>query len=119
MSVIGYFGEAGVFGRGYDSSWVLIFSGPAVLFACLALFGVVALFKKPLPRWNILPILAGLWFPIRMGMGMITALLTGDWPADDTLSIADAVFITLQGVSLVALGYILKSDVPEEMVAAA
>jgi uncharacterized membrane protein YgdD (TMEM256/DUF423 family) len=120
MSVIGYFGEAGLFGRGYDSSWVLmIFAGPMMLFACLALFGVVALFKKPLPRWNILPILAGLWFPIRIGMGIITALLTGDWPADDTLSIADAVFITLQGVSLVALGYVLKSDVPEESVVAA
>jgi hypothetical protein len=124
MSVVGYIGEVtslGTFlGRAYNSQhWILIFTGPAVLFACLALFGVVALFKKPLPRWNILPILAGLWFPIRMGMGMITALLTGDWPADDTLSIADAVFITLQFASLIALGYILKSDVPEESVVAA
>jgi hypothetical protein len=83
------------------------------------LFGVIALFKKPLPRWNILPILAGLWLSIRWLPFMITTLLTDEMPADVALSIADTVFTILQGVSLIALGYILKSDVPEEMVATA
>jgi hypothetical protein len=119
ISIIGYFIEVGPFDMGYYSLWTLILIGPGLLFACLALFGVIALFKKPLPRWNILPILAGLWLSIRWLPFMITTLLTDEMPADVALSIADTVFTILQGVSLIALGYILKSDVPEEMVATA
>lgn len=118
ISTIGYFGEIGPYDAGNESLWAMIFIGPALLFACLALFGVIALFKKPLPRWNILPILAGLWLSIRWLPFMITTLLTDEMPADVALSIADTVFTILQGVSLIALGYILKSDVPEEMAAA-
>jgi hypothetical protein len=119
ISIIGYFIEVGPFDMGYYSLWTLILIGPGLLFACLALFGVIALFKKPLPRWNILPILAGLWLSIRWLPFMITTLLTDEMPADVALSIADTVFTILQGVSLIALGYVLKSDVPQEMVAAA
>jgi len=108
MSITGYFGLVGPFGSAGESIWFLIFAGPALLFVCLALFGVVALFKKPLPRWNILPILAGLWLAIRWLPLMIP-------DTDVSTIIADMIFIPLQGVSLIALGYILKSDVPEEM----
>jgi hypothetical protein len=119
ISIIGYFIEVGPFDMGYYSLWTLILIGPGLLFACLALFGVIALFKKPLPRWNILPILAGLWLSLRWLPIMITTLLTDEWPAEDALSIADMVFTTLQGVSLIALGYVLKSDVLEDRVAVA
>jgi hypothetical protein len=39
-------------------------TGHAMLLASLALFGVVALYKQPLPHGNVLPIIAGLWYPI-------------------------------------------------------
>ena len=114
ISIFGYFGEVGPIDMGYYSLWTLMFIGPCLLFACLALFGVVTLFKKPLPRWNILPILAGLWLSLRLLPLMIPALITDTWTADPPPTIADMVFIPLQIASLIALGYILKSDVPEE-----
>jgi len=106
ISIIGYFGEVGPFGRGYDSIWFLIFAGPMVLFACLALFGVIALFKKPLPRWNWLPLVAGVGFPSLY----LLAVITGS-PNPFGLLI---VVLTIQSVAWVTLGYMLKSDVPKE-----
>ncbi|HKJ39120.1 MAG TPA: hypothetical protein VJ972_10110 [Anaerolineales bacterium] len=106
----------GTFLQGVGELWVLIFIGPIVQFICLVLFGLVGLYTKPLPRWNILPILAGFWLAIRWILIMIPAL---SWSGDDSLGVADAVFIPLQIASLMALGYILKSDVPEETPATA
>lgn len=56
----------GLFGITYwpQPLGILFIIGPGVLFACLTLFGVVALFKKPLPRWNAAPLIGGLWYPI-------------------------------------------------------
>jgi len=107
ISIIGYFGEVRLFGGRYYSYWTLIFTGPEVLFTSLALFGVIALLKKPLPHWNILPFLAGLWFPI---------VLMNSEGIPDAMKI---ILFILQGIALVALGYILKSDVPEETPATA
>src|SRR5215510_251110 len=45
------------------SGWMWL-SGHAVLLVCLALFGLVALYKRPLPRGNALPLIAGIWYPI-------------------------------------------------------
>ena len=106
---------AGTLLQGMGEFWTLIFIGPSILFACLVLFGLVGLYTKPLPRWNILPIIAGFWLSIRWLSILIPPLFTGDWSSEgDTFSTADAVFIPLQIASLIALGYILKSDVPEE-----
>jgi hypothetical protein len=102
--------------QGMNEFWTLIFIGATILFICLALFGLVGLYKKPLPRWNVLPIIAGLWLTIRW-LPMIPALLNVGWPAENSPNIADAVFLTLQVAALVALGYILKSDVPEQTAA--
>jgi len=107
VSIIGYLGEVGLFSRGYEY-WFWIFVGPALLFACLALFGVAALFKKPLPRWNILPFLAGFWFPV--------VFTTNTQGIPETVGI---ILLVLQGIALAALGYVLISDVPEETPATA
>jgi hypothetical protein len=124
MSIIGYIGEVGSFGMGDDEIWVLILAGPMVLFACLALFGMAALFKKPLPRWNMVPIIAGAWYPIFILAYFIVSVRTGDWDSFEAgapewfVAVAITLLI-MQGVALVALGYILKSDVPEETLATA
>jgi hypothetical protein len=96
--------------------WFITGTGPAVLFTCLILFGVVALYKRPLPRWNILPIIAGLPYPVIVFSYIVTGWLTGDWesvPLGIPYSLI-IIFIAAQGCALAALGYILKSDVPEE-----
>ncbi len=98
------------------SIWIVAFSGHVVLLACLTLFGFVALYKKPLPRWNVVPVMAGIWYPILLLIYSNTRN-TMDW--DVPISINVAILLGIQGIALAALGYVLKSDVPEETVAPA
>jgi hypothetical protein len=105
----------GLFGAAVDPLWILIVAGPAILFTCLALFGVVALYKKPMPRWNLLPLLAGFWFPI-IFVPIIIKVFNGNWyPSTDAMLILP---LYLQGIALVILGYILISDTPDEIASA-
>jgi hypothetical protein len=93
---------------------ILFIIGPAVLHTCLALFGIVALYKRPFPRWNMVPLIAGLWYPILTFAYIVTSMNTGDWDGGSDIGILGVVFIILlimQGIALAALGYILKSDV--------
>jgi len=106
-TAIGFFGSLGLFGNP-DLGWDLIYISPSILFTCLALFGLVALYKRPLPRWNVAPILAGIWYPFAViSSGAI------NWA--ENISIL-AIILAIQCIPLAALGYILKSDVPEETV---
>jgi hypothetical protein len=122
MTFIGFFG-VGDPGQLHGLRFVvalLFIIGPSVLFACLALFGLVALYKKPLPRWNVVPVLAGAWYPILMLIYVIVSMRTGDWGSDASISImriASSILCTIQGAALAALGYILKSDAAEETAA--
>lgn len=104
----------GTFLQGVGEFWSLIFIGACIQFACLVLFGLIGIFTQPLPHWNILPIIAGLWFTVRFLNNMIAG-----FPDEGDPTILDATFIIIQSASMIALGYILKSDVPEEMVATA
>ena len=99
------------------SNWMVGFSGHAVLFACLALFGIVALYKKPLPRWNAVPVIAGIWYPILLLFYGISRN-TLDWEGSGgiPMSINAGILLGIQGVALAVLGYVLKSDVPKETV---
>ena len=94
-----------------DRYGILVYAGPAVLLAGLAVFGIVALYKKPLPRWNVVPLIAGFWYPLFIFIPMITSVKFGD----PVMSIINYVLLLIQGVALVALGYILKSNTPEEI----
>jgi len=100
---------------------LLFIIGPSVLFACLALFGLVALYKKPLPRWNAAPLFAGVWYPIIILIYVVVSMRTG-WDSDANISIlgvGSSILFPIQGIALVAMGYILKSDMPEETAAPA
>ena len=114
----------GLFGLTYSFQplGILFIIGPAVLFACLALFGVVALFKKPLLRWNVAPLIGGVWYPILVFAYIITSMNTGDWDGGSDIGILGvvlAILCIIQGIALAALGYILKSDAPQEIAAPA
>ena len=99
-----------------DPLWFVAWTGPAVLFLCLTLFGVAALYTRPMPRWNMLPILAGLSYPAVILFHIVNALATRDWSGSAMPYVVIIILITIQGIALLALGYILKADVPEETV---
>lgn len=102
-----------------DMLWIIPWTGPAVLFSGLVFFGVAALTTKALPRWNGLPILAGFPYPALLLSIMVPVLLTGDWSIFDTLEKLVVPLIAGQGVALIALGYILRSGLPEQAAATA
>jgi hypothetical protein len=86
----------------YDFWWY-IYIGFALSMLCLALFGVIAVQRKPLPSGNSLPIVAGGIFPAILG---ISILINGsDFPF-----IVLALLI-VQFLSMAAVGFILQGDV--------
>lgn len=109
-SILGFFVMA------IDPLWFVIYAGPAVLFICLTLFGMAALHTKPMPRWNGLPVIAGLPYPAMIILYIITSVTTGNWSSSSVPDAAYILLITIQGIALLALGYILKADVPEEKI---
>jgi uncharacterized protein YhhL (DUF1145 family) len=88
----------------------LVYAGPAVLLAGLTVFGMVALYKKPLPRWNVVPLIAGFWYPLFIFLPMITSVNFGE----RLVSIINYVLLLMQGAALVALGSILQADASQE-----
>ena len=104
---------------------IMFIISPAVPLACLALFGIVALFTKPLPRWNAAPLFAGLWYPILIFAYITSSMRTGDWEGEGGASIGMGaaatilLLIIIQGIALAALGYVLKSDAPDRAAALA
>lgn len=87
----------------YYGVWL---GGVLVLNVCLSIFGVLALMKKPLPRWNWLPLVAGTWIlllPLLFG-------LTGS--PSSPIIIAVLVIMT---VAQVMLGYMLQANASLEL----
>ena len=111
ISIVGFlFQSVGEF-------WALIFFGSTILFVCLFLFGLVGIFVRPLPRLNILSLLAGfslpyLWLPV--------AFPILESPLNSELSDGSVlVLILIQVLALIALGYILRSDTQDEILSTA
>ena len=117
-TLIGFFGMLGLFGKS-NIGWHLTYMGPGILFAGLTLFGIVALYKNPLPRWNVVPIIAGLWYPIVVLPHIMIGIRFGDWLHGGPIYYTAPYLDVIQGIALVALGYILKSDGPEQTAAPA
>ena len=81
-----------------------------VLYVCLSIFGVLGLIKKPLPRLNWLPLVAGAWILLLP----LLAGIMGDSPSP-TFFIAMLVIMT---VAQIMLGYILQEDASQKMATA-
>lgn len=92
-------------------AWILLYTGTAVILACLTIWGVLTLQAKPLPRWNGLPIIAGFWYPILLPTALIAE---ANGVLGDLIQIIATVTIPLQCIALFMLGYILQADVPQE-----
>lgn len=94
--------------------WVLPFAGNAVLLACLSIFGIAALSAKPLPRWNSLPFIAGIWYPVIIILVNISEVVGLSQVSQLALATASFIIISVQCVLLAFLGYILQAGVLEE-----
>jgi hypothetical protein len=106
VTLVGTFGQA--FAPVYSVSefyWLVWFIGVFILFFGLSLFGINALVDKPLPRWNALPLLSGVWFTLLptgfFGIGKIVV---------DGLPIIAITGFILMTVAQIMLGYILQAD---------
>jgi len=86
----------------YYGVWL---GGVVILNVCLLLFGFVALFEKPLPRWNWLPLAAGSWIVLLPILAGITGFQSS------SVIIAGLVVMTILQIML---GYILQADLTEE-----
>jgi hypothetical protein len=91
-----------------DPWWSLFFFGMVFQYLGLALFGLANLRRKALPRWNGLPLLAGVWVPAFTLASLIIEQARGGW-----VELPEAVFMSLWLLSLAGLaglGYLLQSD---------
>jgi hypothetical protein len=88
--------------------WSLFFFGTIAQFLSLAFFGMVNLGRRALPRWNILPVLSGLWLPLLAIASIIVERVSGRFVEMPVIAVLVALGLTLVG--LFGLGYLLQSD---------
>jgi len=108
---IGLLGVIGALAKVIMWAEFLLYLGNMVLLAYLTIFGISVLRVKPLPRWNGLPFIAGLWFPVLLPSIMIAN--ANGVPGNLTLNVAKGTLL-LQSIALFILGYLLQANVPEE-----
>jgi hypothetical protein len=93
--------------------WPVWMSSMFALFTGLFLFGIDAIRKKPMQRWNAVPLLTGIWFPILGFMAILLNQLGVDTSSGngDFLWMISLIFVV---IGTMILGYLLQSDVPEK-----
>ncbi len=107
----GHVSAAGMVGMSISENepwWSMFLFGWVLQYLMLALFGVVCIQRRILPRWNGLPLLAGIWLPGFILISLVYELQTGTW-----FEPQDAVFFALfmsGAVGFAGLGYLLQSD---------
>jgi hypothetical protein len=101
-SLLGFIG-------GWSGLFFLFYTGPAILLTCLTLFGVAALFKKPLLNWKALAVFAGIGCPTLYSL--IQQIVSG---IDVFFSPSDLAIMIIPCIALIALGYILQADASQE-----
>jgi len=97
----------------YEQDAVVSSAGVLMLMTCLALFGALALITKPLPRWNGLPIIAGVGFPAFF----LYSAIAGTMNESSFLSqfAILVLIVTIQFIALVMLGYMLQANVTDDI----
>jgi hypothetical protein len=101
-------GGLGLAMTGLDWLWGVRMLGLVILFLFLALFGLVCLIRKPLPRFNGLPLLIGLWIPVGGLFGAANYAITGTWLSSGGL--AATVILLAVGFGFLLLGNVLRAD---------
>jgi hypothetical protein len=73
----------------------------------LSLFGISALRTKPLVRWNALPLLTAVWFPLLLPIQIIVVSSGGEPDSMDYYALVAVLFWV---VGSIGLGYLLQKD---------
>jgi len=111
LLIVGYLGQ---FFTPFYSVAAIYFGvwmgGLLVLHICLFIFGILIFIKKPLPRWNWIPLFAGMWVPLLVLLAPI--LGKGDSPSQKIFGIAVFIIMT---VAQVILGFMLQANASREM----
>ena len=89
--------------------WEVFTFAFVMMYTCLAAFGVVALRRNVLQRWNLLPVVAGIWVPLLFVVG--PSLTSSDQPSIHFTAVAGLIVMT---IALGLLGYVLQSDMKSE-----
>ena len=101
-----------------EGLWILIFVGPAISLLGLTLFGLVALRSKPMPRWNWLPALAGIWYPVLYFFAAGYLFIHhGVYPLDVAIQILQ-IIVLIQFLALCVFGAVVASDRTQEIATA-
>jgi hypothetical protein len=101
-------GSLGLAITGFDLLWGLRMLGLVSLFISMAIFGLVCLARKPLPRFNGLPLLIGVWIPAGGLFAALYNAATGTWPGGAGL-LTTGVLLAI-GLGFVLLGGVLRAD---------
>jgi len=111
----GAIGFVGAIGLGLqtdgDGWWITTMLGLLLVLVGMLLFGIAAVRKRPLPRWNALPLITGSLFLLIPIMEAITG-------SDDLSGPILATIFLLVAAGFVALGFVVQGDSVEEMKAA-
>lgn len=97
----------------FENAWEAWLWGMLAQFLGLMLFGIVNLRQRTLPRWNGLPLLAGILIPLFTVVNL--ANQSWDEPFPDAVLLT-VVLVSMGGIA--ALGYLLQSDSPPAVIAA-
>jgi hypothetical protein len=101
--------------RDAEVLFILPFAGPAMLLTGLSLFGLVALRRKPMPRWNGLPFLAGIWYPaIYFPIFFYILMNHGTWSENDFPWALIQILVLIQFFALCLFGAVLQEEKAKE-----
>lgn len=108
--IVGIVGAIGLSISDSNPWWSMFFFGLIFEFLGLALFGLSNIRQRSMPRWNGLPLLAGLWIPLYVLVSLILEQGSGSWV--EMPMVVDLVLFSFTTVGLAGLGYLLQSDSP-------
>jgi hypothetical protein len=86
-----------------------------LLFGGIFTFGIDAVKRQLLSRWNFIPIMAGTLIPLRILAGFLQEATTvgfNRWRVD--MNMINTLMLIITSIGLMALSYLLMSDAPQE-----
>ena len=97
--------------------WIVVFGGPAVALLALTLFGLTALYTKPVSRLNGLSIFAGIWYSA-VYLFLFVYLISHNGVLPDPYWPLVKFTFAMQFLALFLFGVVLVTDAPQEMATA-
>ncbi len=95
--------------------WDLAALGMFLAFGGIFIFGIEAANRHLLTRWNFIPILAGVMFPVRILLGYFQEATTEGWSRWRVdISMINLPMLIITAFGLIVLGYLISSGVPPQ-----